>query len=247
MKCIIIDDDSSCIDSLELILKKYYPKITSIYTAQTIDIAVTQINKQLPDVVFLDIEMNGENGFDLFIKIPKPEFAIVFTTSHDKYMQNAIKNACFDYILKPIDPFELVETLNRLENVLIEKQASTQSIDAGNHLSLITALDNKIAIPTAKGYVFLNPSQIICCFADGKYTHIYSSISEKITSTKNIGEFEEFLDKSTFFRSHRSWMINLKEIYTFSKADSVIVLSNGMRVDLSSRKKDDFLKLFDVF
>ncbi len=246
MICIIIDDDSSCISSLELMLKKYYPKITEIHTAQTIDIGIEQIQKYNPDLVFLDIEMNGESGFDLFLKIPKPEFAVIFATSHDKYMQNAIKNACFDYLLKPIDTIELVETLNRLEIHIKGKLFNSQATII-NSLSLSNSSNNKIAIPTSKGYVFLATSEIVCCFADGKYTVIHSSSSEKITSTKNIGEFEEFLDNTVFFRTHRSWIINLKNINSFSKGDGTIILSNGMNVDLASRKKEDFLKLFNIF
>ncbi len=246
MICIIIDDDSSCISSLELMVKQNYPKITSIHTAQTIDIGIEKIRKYNPDLVFLDIEMNGESGFDLFLHIPNPEFAVIFATSHDKYMQNAIKNACFDYLLKPIDTIELVETLNRCENYIQQKSFVSQS-SVTSSLPLSNSLNNKIAIPTSKGYVFLDTSEIVCCFADGKYTIVYSSSSEKITSTKNIGEFEKFLDATVFFRTHRSWIINLKNIQFFSKGDSTILLSNGINVELSSRKKDDFLKLFNIF
>ncbi|MDX2172197.1 MAG: LytTR family DNA-binding domain-containing protein [Bacteroidota bacterium] len=247
MVCVIIDDDSSCISSLELMIKKYYPNIKSIYSAQTIDLGYELIIKHKPDVVFLDIEMNGETGFDLFLKIPKPSFATIFATSHDKYMQSAIKNACFDYLLKPIDTKELVETLTRLEVQINEKSITSKFSELLNNISLNSSQDSKIAIPTAKGYVFLTVDEIICCFADGKYTTVYGQTFEKITSTKNIGEFETFLSRSIFFRCHRSWIINIKRIKSFSKGDNVIVLSNGVKADLSSRNRDEFMKLFSVF
>lgn len=243
MNCVIVDDENSCIQALSGIIKQYCPQLTVLGIANNIADAVKLINSTHPQVVFLDVEINNEMGFDLFKFFSVPDFEVVFTTAHEKYALKAIKSSCYDFLLKPIVIPELVSVVSKLEK---EKKHS----GAGNVnvlLDNINAKDHqlqKIAIPSNDGYTFINVGEIISLEADGKYTKITAKGGINSLSTKNIGEFEEMLDPSVFFRTHKSWIINLDHVKKFMKADSRVQMSNDVIADVSTRKKDDFLKLF---
>ncbi|MBC7863707.1 MAG: response regulator transcription factor [Bacteroidia bacterium] len=246
MKCIIVDDDLNCIKALAGIIKDYLPKIEIVGTAANIKEAVKLINANHLDIVFLDVEIQTETGFDLFKYISAPNFEVIFTTAHEKYALKAIKSSCFDFLLKPIEIQELVNTINRLE---MQKGAAA---DIGKRTNVL--LDNlsshskkveKLAIPTKDGMMFINVKDIMYLEGDAKYTTLHLYNKERYVSSKNIGEFEELLDAETFFRCHRSWIINLNSIVKYLKNDNRVLLSDDTLIDVSTRKKDEFLKLFN--
>lgn len=244
MDCVIVDDESSCVKALSGIIKQFCPQLNIVGAANNISDAVKVINAEGPQLVFLDVEINNEMGFDLFKYFSEPNFEVVFTTAHEKYALKAIKSSCYDFLLKPIVIQELVSVVSKLEK---EKGKAT----AGNVNVLLDNIRSKdhqihkMAIPSAEGYVFINVNEIISLEADGKYTKITTNTGLNSLSTKNIGEFEEMLDQTSFFRTHKSWIINLNHVKKFMKADSRVVMSNDIIADVSTRKKDDFLKLFD--
>lgn len=245
MKCIIVDDDNNCIKALSGIIREYLPQLEITGTAQNIAAAVRLINAGEPDVVFLDVEIQSELGFDLFRFIPEPRFDVVFTTAHEKYAMKAIKSSCFDYLLKPIDTGELVSTINRLEK---EKDARLSGRErASVLLDNVTGNERKVrklAIPTRDEMIFIAADTIMYLEGDAKYTTLVLQNGQKYVSSKNIGEFEELLDEQLFFRCHRSWIVNLDCVVKFLKTDNQLVLKDNTLIDVSTRKKDDFLKLF---
>jgi two-component system LytT family response regulator len=244
MNCILVDDERSCIDALSGVLKQFCPQVNIVGTANNISDAVKLINATHPQLVFLDVEINNETGFDLFNYFSDPAFEVVFTTAHEKYALKAIKSSCYDFLLKPIVIQEVVNVISKLE----KEKGSSGAEKVNVLLDNIKAKDHqlqKIAIPSKDGYTFIGVDQIISLEADGKYTRITAEGGIKSTSTKNIGEFEEMLDPKIFFRSHKSWIINLSHVKKFLKADSRVQMSNDIVADVSTRKKDDFLKLFE--
>ncbi|MBA3681449.1 MAG: response regulator transcription factor [Bacteroidetes bacterium] len=244
MNSIVVDDDDDCITALSGIIKNYCPKLNILGTANNIVDAVKLINATRPQLVFLDVEIGEEMGFDLFQYFPSPEFEVIFTTAHEKYALKAIKSSCYDFLLKPVNIQELVTVVSKLEQ---EKKAdSKQNVNV--LLDNLKAKDNslkKIAIPSNEGYAFIDVTDIISLEADGKYTKINAEKGLRSLSTKNIGEFEELLDPALFFRTHKSWIVNLNHIRKFLKNESQVLLSNDTLADVSSRKKEEFLKLFD--
>ncbi|MDQ3111696.1 MAG: LytTR family DNA-binding domain-containing protein [Bacteroidota bacterium] len=242
MNCILVDDDPDCIRVLSGILKTYCPQIKIAGTANSIAETVTLINSASPDIVFLDIEIHNELGFDLFQYFSSPRFEVIFTTAHEKYALKAIKSSCYDFLLKPVNILEVVNVVSKLEKE--RQQRSEKNIDV--LLDNLKSKDNtlkKIAIPCVEGYSFINVDEIISLEADGKYTKITSK-GLKSTSIKNIGEFEELLNSDYFFRIHKSWIINLNYVKKYLKNDNQVLLSNDTIADVSFRKKDAFLKLF---
>lgn len=245
MNCIIVDDDPGCINSLSGMVKAFVPNLRICGTARRISDAVALINSLQIDLVFLDIEMQHETGFDLFRFFSNPSFEVIFTTAHEKYALKAIRSSCFDYLLKPIDAHELVNAISRLE---LEQRTTLQT--AGRASVLIENLKNDqlqpqtLALPVKNEIVFIAVTDLICLEGDAKYTTLHMRAGSKLISSRNIGEIEELLDPALFFRCHRSWIINLKDVVKFHKSDSLLLLTNKMLAEVSTRKKDEFLRLF---
>lgn len=245
MNCIIVDDDNNCIKALNGIIAEYIPSLNVCGTANTIGEAIKLIHSNQVDVVFLDVEIQDEVGFDLFKFIPSPKFEVIFTTAHEKYMMRAIKSSCFDYLLKPIEIQELIQTITRLEAKKNQSLFTAQRAEALlNNVSGNARKIEKLAIAVKDGMQLITVTDIICLEGDAKYTTIYLNSNERFVSSKNIGEFEELLDPELFFRCHRSWIVNLKHVSKYLKSDGQVELSNSRLIDVSVRKRDEFLKLF---
>jgi len=246
IKALIIDDDKGCIETLNELCKKHLPQLTILGSANTIAQGGELIAKFQPDLVFLDVELKGEYGFDLFKNISQPRFKVIFTTAHEKYALKAIKASCLEFLLKPIDPVELKEAVAKFEKH--REQSFDKKIEA--LLSNLGGTNNafpKIIIPSADSHTFLSVNEIVCCEADMNYTNVFTDKGIKIVSTKNLKEFEETLDASVFFRCHKSWLVNLNFIKKFLKSDSQLIMANDMCIDVSVRKKEEFLSLFKKF
>lgn len=246
MTCIIVDDNELAIESLTELLKHFCPQAKVIGKSQSIKNAVALINELKPEIVFLDVEMNNESGFDLFNYFTHPDFLVIFTTSHEKYAVQAFKTDCFDYLLKPIDPAELTNSIVKAEkekNKLLALQR-LQISEENRKKNGDGTPPKKIALVNNKEYVIVNENDIMYFKADGQYTHVLTNKKDRHVSTKNLGEIEKDLS-NIFFRCHKSWIINLNYVKKFIKEESIAVLSDGIQVEISSRKRDDFIKLFN--
>jgi len=247
IKTLIIDDEVSCIDVLKELLKEYCKQITVLATGSSVEEGIKLINELKPELVFLDIELKDKLSFEILEKIKDNNLHIIFTTAHEKYAMLAIKAACLDYLLKPVGSTELINAVSKFEkSKQITFNQKKIEILLENIGSTNTSI-NKIAIPCNDGYVFVNSTDIVYCEADLKYTNIYTTKNERIVSSKNLGEFEELLSAPLFFRCHKSSIINLNFVKKFLKTDNQVLMSNDKLIDVSFRKKDEFLKLFERF
>lgn len=239
---IIIDDEMKGRIALKQKLLDYCPGIKLIGEAESGKQGIQLIGQLHPDIVFLDIEMPGMDGFEMLKKIPGKNFHIIFTTAYDHYAIKAIKFAAFDYLLKPVDIEELKQAVERItqsepQNHTIKKlEVLEQNLFANNTL-------NKIAIPTLDGLLFFNISDIIYLEAHSNYTEIHFTHNQKLTACRTLKEFEEMLPPDKFFRPHHSHIINLQYIKRYIRGDGgQIELQNGTIVSVSRKKKDEFLK-----
>ena len=247
ISAIIIDDENSNIRYLNGLLNEYCKQVLVKETFNEIKAAAAYIAKEKIELVFLDVELNHELGFKLLELFPAPDFQIIFTTAHEKYALSAIKNSCLEYLLKPINYTELIVAVEKFEKqkqvVVNQKKIETLL----ENISSNSGSFNKIAIPSNDGYTFIGVNDIICCEASMNYTVVYTNKSEKIVSTRGLKEFEELLNPQLFFRCHKSWIINLNYIKKFFRADSQVIMSNDMKIDVAVRKKEEFMKFFDKF
>jgi two-component system LytT family response regulator len=239
---IIIDDEAIGRLALREKLSSYCMQVQVIAEASNGQEALLLIQHHKPKLIFLDIEMPRMNGFEMLNALPEKNFHVIFTTAYDQYAIKAIKYAAFDYLLKPIDIEELktaVEKISSKEN----NQTNNQAELLQQNLQHPKKQLNKLAIPTLEGLLFFDINDIIHLEANSNYTFIHFSGKPRITASKTLKEFEDILPEDIFFRTHHSHLINLNYIKRYIKGDGgQIELQNGTYVDVSRRKKEEFLK-----
>ena len=241
---IIIDDEAKGRMALRQKLKDYCPDVRVEGEAEDGEEGLKLIEELQPDIVFLDIEMPRLNGFDMLLQLQRKDFHLIFTTAYDQYAIKAIRFAAFDYLLKPIDIEELKAAVEKI----------TQNGQRGNNggrletlaHNLQTAL-NKIVISTLEGMLFFDINDIIHIEAQSNYTVFSFTNRPRLTVSKTLKEFEDLLPSEQFFRAHHSHIINLQYIKRYIKGDGgQIELNNGELVDVSRKKKEEFLKLLGM-
>lgn len=245
LKAIIIDDERHCLETLSLLLNESCPEVEIIDQCNSARKGLESIAKFKPDLVFLDIEMPVMNGFELLEQISAISFAIIFTTSYDQYAIKAIRFSALDYLLKPIDPKELISAVKKVQE--------------GRHLPFAEQFQmllkqvngketvfNKIAIPTAEGFELIPAANVIFCEASDNYTHFFLKDKTKIISCRTLKEIEEQLHDFTFFvRVHNSYIVNLNEVTKYVRGEGgYLTLSNGSTVNVSRSRKEALLKHF---
>ncbi len=241
-KAIIIDDEAKGRLALKEKLKQYCPGIDVIAEAANGKEGIEVIEKLHPNIIFLDIEMPVMNGFEMLNNISDQNFHIIFTTAYDQYAIKAIKYAAFDYLLKPIDIEELKTAISRTMACETDQTKKQIELLKQNNLHPKKQL-NKLAVPTLDGLLFYEINDIIHLEANSNYTQIYFNNQSKILASKTLKDFEELLPEEKFFRVHHSHLINLNYIKKYIRGDGgQIELQNGTYVDVSRRKKEEFLK-----
>ncbi|MDP4261869.1 MAG: LytTR family DNA-binding domain-containing protein [Bacteroidota bacterium] len=239
---IIIDDETKGRLALREKLLGYCPQIKVLAEAASGEEAITLIQHHQPQLIFLDIEMPRMNGFEMLNDLPEKNFHIIFTTAYDQYAIKAIKYAAFDYLLKPVDIEELITAISKIDATEIN-QTNKQVELLSQNMRLPKKQFSKLAIPTLDGLTFYEINDIIHLEANSNYTTIYLTNKIKITASKTLKDFEELLPEDIFFRTHHSHLINLNYIKRYMKGDGgQIEMQNGNFVDVSRRKKDEFLK-----
>jgi two-component system LytT family response regulator len=244
MKALIIDDEKHCREVLEALLQKYCREVVVTGLCASGAEGLLAIEQQPPDLVFLDIEMPGMNGFDWLEACPRRDFAIVFTTAYNDYAIKAIKHSALDYLLKPVDKDELIAAVQRALQDKTEKTADrvAQLLDAmqGNKPK------KRFAVPTMEGLILINADDIEYVKSDGPYCHFYYTDKRHLLISKTLKEAEEVLPPEDFFRIHNSYLVNLKYVQKYIRGEGgEVVMLNGEMIPVSRTKKQDFLSLLE--
>ncbi|MAX80471.1 MAG: DNA-binding response regulator [Crocinitomicaceae bacterium] len=247
IKAIIIDDELKAQKNLFNLLKSYCPEVDVMAMENTIEEGVSAIQKFQPEVVFLDIEMDGETGFDLFESIEEVNFNVIFITAHDEYAIKAFKFNAMDYLLKPIDIDELQAAVNKIVQKKSSNELSTSKVD-----HLLNAINNqqnsfeKIVLPTLDSLLFINIKDIVRCEATDNYTNFHLIDGKVILVSKSIKHYEEILENKGFYRVHRSHLINIAYIKEFIKGDGgYLMLTDSSNIPVARRKRNGFLSQFE--
>lgn len=243
IKTIIIDDEHNAREFLEKLLNRYLPnEFLVLDKCESVDKAIVSIEKNEPELIFLDVEMPNKNGFELLKEMKSRSFDVIFTTAYSEYAIKAIKENALDYLLKPINYIDLLETIKRYKQRL---ENDTKQDNLRIILNQIDSGDsnfNKIALPTESGYEIINPNQILYCQADSNYSSVTFINGKKIILSKTLKYIEELLPKTSFHRIHKSYLVNLNHVVRFNKSvDLYVELNNGEQLPLASRKKESFL------
>ena len=242
IRTIIIEDEENSRLILSDTLHEHFPNIQVIATCKNNSEAKSAIEELKPDLVLSDIELKHESAFTMLQQLSNIDFEIIFITGYDRYAIQAIKFSALDYLLKPFSKNELAEAIQHYEQKQHKKQ-STQQFDALFHNLKNFQKDlKKIALPTANGLTVFTLNEIVYCQAEINYTHFFLVTKNKILGTKTLKEYEELLNEYDFIRVHKSNLINLHHVKNYSRGEGgTVTMSNGDVVEVSRRKKEEFL------
>jgi two-component system LytT family response regulator len=251
LRAIIIDDEFNARENLKIIIQEHCPEINIIGLADSAKEARELINTKKPELVFLDISMPIEDGFSLLNSFKDRDFSVVFTTAYNEYALKAFKADAIDYLEKPISIDDLKKAVlkvlkyhsnNTINNSAVDYNNLSDSIQLGKQL-------DKISIPTKNGYVIIDNKDIVNLEASDNYTMIHLRDGSRHLSSKNIKIYEQNLDESIFFRSHKSHIINVEHhLKEFSRSEgNVAIMTNGKYVPISRRKMPYFMNRINCF
>jgi len=239
MRVVLIDDEISNLENLQTLLEKHCPQVTIIATAQSVSDAVDAIEKHLPDLVFLDIQMGDTTGFDILKLLPSRNFEVIFVTAYDQYGIQAVKFAALDYLLKPIDIEELINAVKKAEHKLATQIQTSQLDFLLQQLKKPEANVTKIALQMQNEIRYVSLSEIIRCEADNTYTHFFLSSNERIVVSKSLKEYADLLRLSGFLRTHQSHLVNPKYVKSWLKEDGgILLLMSGEKIPVSKPNKE---------
>ena len=246
IRAVIIDDEPINTTNLQQLLLKNCPVVKIVAIAYNAEDGKKIILENDPDLVFLDIEMPGKNGFELLQSLPDYSFEVIFVTAYDNFGIQAVKFAAIDYLLKPINVEELKIAVKKVVDRNLKKKNNDQ---LENLLSILKQHQNinehRIALPTAQEIRFVNPKDIIRCESSNNYTTFYLSNEEKLLISKPIYLYEELLKDYGFIRCHQSHLVNKKFIKSFIKEDGGhLLLENNIQLPISKQKKELVRELF---
>jgi len=240
---ILVDDEISNLKGLQLKIEKLFPDIKITGAFQKPEVAIERIAELKPNILFLDIQMPRMNGFELLSKLKAVDFQVIFVTAYSDYAIAAFKQNAVDYILKPIENDHLKTAIDKAIEVLKQKNKIESNEKLVNVLTQCLSKNNKIIVPTSLGVSFIPQEEVMHLEGFGGYTKIHLVEKKTIISSYNIGKFEKLLD-ATFFKCHKSHIINLEKVRHFEK-EGYIVLDNHYRVPISKTNKKAFLGLFN--
>lgn len=240
IRAVIIDDIPEAITVLKSDLENYCVNIDVVGSAEGVVSGAKLIRELKPDLVFLDIQMKDGSGFDLLEIVSDAHFKLIFTTASDEYAVKAFKFSAVDYLLKPIDPDELMDAVSRVES----QDKPTQRIDLLKENFIKT---KRIALNTLEKIHIVNVEEILRCESNINYTMFYFTDGSKLLVTKTLKEFDNLLSGHNFIRVHQSHLINTAFIKEFLKSDGIIVMKDGTRVPVSTRKKQVLMDMISNF
>lgn len=241
MKILVVDDERRVRESTIYLLKQYCPEITEILEAEGVRSASEMLKHTKPDGVLLDIQLKDGSGFDLIPLLREQSVPIVFVTAFEQFAIRAFKVSALDYLLKPIDPDELVQAVRKFAD------ASNQMHERMEVYTEVTKSQDKfpekIVLRTSGSIFIVETSDIIYCEADKNYTTFHIKGRSKILVSRNIGEYEELLSNGSFMRIHQSILFNLNYLERYEKGEGGSVITTfGQELPVASRKKELLMK-----
>ncbi|MBC8035437.1 MAG: response regulator transcription factor [Chitinophagaceae bacterium] len=241
MNIFIVDDEHKSRELIKLVLKSILPDSCICGEAGSVPEAVKGIQEAEPDLLLLDVELETGTGFDVLARLKDISFPVIFITAHSHYAIQAIKFSAVDYLLKPLDPGDLADALDRVREMQQDAGYKKKLDNLLQNINPASAGQQKIALPTSDGLIFAPLKDIIYCKAEGAYTTFYME-NEKILVSRNLKEYELMLETQGFFRVHNSYLVNLSKIKRYVKGDGgYLILANGTTIDVSKRRKESFL------
>jgi two-component system, LytTR family, response regulator len=238
IRTVIIDDERNGIGNLEILLERFCADVKVVNTFTDPILALEKLKTLDFELLFLDINMPHISGLDLLDVLGKRNFKVVFTTAHDHYTAKAFRKDVLDYLLKPIDIIELVQS--------VEKVKKSLQIDVFEKNNL-SHDHSKLKIPTRDGFQYVQIDEVVYLKSDSNYTIFILTNGTKVTSSKTLKFYEEQMPNELFCRIHESYIINISKVKRYIKGDGgQVVLSNHDELEVSRKRKVDLLAMLNA-
>jgi two-component system, LytTR family, response regulator len=207
-----------------------------------IEAALSALQEEQPQILFLDIEMPRMNGFEMLEKLSSINFEIIFTTGYDQYAIKAIRFSALGYLLKPVDREELQRAVQKVSQRL--RYPFPQQLEILlQKINQPASTIQKIALPTMEGLLMVAVDSIISCASDGNYTIFLLKNKQKIIASRTLKDIEELLGEYSYLRVHHSHIVNLNEVSKYIKGEGgYLIMSDDSTVDVSRSRKEMLLK-----
>ncbi|MFM1884413.1 MAG: hypothetical protein RL168_597 [Bacteroidota bacterium] len=237
ISALILDDEAQSRKALLGKLKLFCPEVQPVLEASSVDEAWDLLLGHKPQLLFLDIHLSGELGFDLLERLSsdEPEWngSVVFVTAHDAYALKAIKFSAMDYLLKPVDPEELVKAVRKVELNTGNAQRLGVLVD---HLQ---ERDRKLVIASSEGMHIVRIQDILRCESTSNYTQFFLRGGKKLLASRTLKEYESLLTPHHFERIHKSHLVNMDCVKRYVTADGgYVILEDDSQVPVANRKKE---------
>lgn len=235
----IVENERASQNWLESNLKQHFENLELCGIIGTVKEAIEAFKIEVPDLVFLDIELDDGLVFEVFNHLSSYPRALIFTTAFDHFALQAIKLSAIDYLLKPISEEELIAAVNKaLSGLELSSVQSRIELLLSNRDS---SSAQRIALPDKNGLEFVNVQNIMSLKAEGSYTTFFLKENKKMMVAKPIRDYE-FLCRDGFFRVHNSWIVNMGEIRRYVRGNGgYLIMNDEQRVEVASRRKHEFL------
>jgi two-component system LytT family response regulator len=246
LRAVVIDDIQEIRKEYITIINAICPNVSVVGQADSVASGIKLIQREAPDLVFLDVEMPDGTGFDLLKKLKPFTFKVIFITGYEDFAIRAFRFSAIDYLLKPLDPADLAEAVKKAEAALGREIFDMKLSNLFANLERPKNLQ-KLILKTADKIYSVDIQDIINCESDKNYTTFNFINAPKLIVSTNLKEYETLLVPHNFFRTHKSHLINMAYFDHFIKADggNRIVMKNKLTIPLSVRKKEEFLILLD--
>jgi two-component system LytT family response regulator len=243
MRAILVDDEPDGIRTLKKLLELNCPEVEIVATCSSAADAISKLEEAKPDLIFLDVRMPGGSGIDMLAELSEIDFEVIFVTAHDEYMLQALQFSAVDYLMKPVDEDRLKEAVQRVEERLKGKRNSRQGETLLHNINKVGyPLEMRLCLPTQKGFTIVKLEEIIYCEAQRSYTIFRLVNNKSIIISKPLFDYDKLLADTIFLRVHKSFLINLMHIKEYMRGEGgTVVMSDGMEVEISRRKKEQFL------
>lgn len=237
MKAVIIDDLENARLALKADISSYCPEIEIVGEAEGVVSGVKLVKEVKPDLVFLDIQMNDGSGFDFLEISDTSNFKVIFTTASDQFAIKAFKYSAVDYLMKPIDPDELILAVNK-----VKESSSNGSFDVLKES--LNGSHKRIALNTQEKILIKEVSEIIRCESNVNYTMFHFSDKTRLLVTKTLKEYDELLSPHGFIRVHQSHLINIEYVKEYNKTDGgYLLLKDNSTIPVSTRRKSVVMEM----
>ncbi|MBK6476592.1 MAG: response regulator transcription factor [Flavobacteriales bacterium] len=219
LSAVIVDDEQHCRDALSGILERKHKNIKLLGMATNVPDGVALLGKVKPKILFLDIEMGNQTGFDLLQTIGPDRPHVIFTTAHEGFAVKAIRFSALDYLLKPVDPDELESAIAKVLQAERTPQTPDQFMALMKNLTQPKSAERRIALPVAEGLEMVDVDNITYCESDSNYTVVHQTDKKRLVIDQTLKEFEDILDPERFIRVHHSYLINVKHITKYIRGE----------------------------